>query len=137
MIKNIIEYFNETVINKGAKIAVVEGEKKITFRDLDRKSKILSSCIIDFIYDSNKPIAVFLPKTIISVITDIAITNSGNIYMNLDVKTPLDRINNIISLIEPKLIIIVQQVYKIMMGVQLIQLEIQHQYHHHHRMIHR
>jgi amino acid adenylation domain-containing protein len=105
MIKNIIEYFNEAVINKGNKIAVVEGEKKITFRELDRKSKILSSCIIDCIYDSNKPIAVFLPKTINSVITDIAITNSGNIYMNLDIKTPLDRINNIISLIEPKLII--------------------------------
>jgi len=105
MIKNIIEYFNETVKNKGTKIAVVEGEKKITFMELDRKSKILSSSIIDCVNDSNKPIAVFLPKTINSVISDIAITNSGNIYMNLDIKTPLDRINNIISLIEPKLII--------------------------------
>lgn len=105
MIKNIIEYFIETVKNNNNKIALVEGEKKITFRDLHRKSKILSSSIIDCVNYSNKPIAVFLPKTINSVISDIAITYSSNIYMNLDVKTPLDRINNIISLIEPKLII--------------------------------
>lgn len=105
MIKNIIEYFIETVKSNGNKIAVVEGEGRITFEDLDRKSKILASIIIDYVNDSNKPIAIFLPKTIDSVISDIAITYSSNVYMNLDIKTPLDRINNIISLIEPKLII--------------------------------
>jgi amino acid adenylation domain-containing protein len=105
MIKNIIEYFIETVKSNGNKIAVVEGEGRITFADLDRKSKILASIIIDYVNDSNKPIAIFLPKTIDSVISDIAITYSSNVYMNLDIKTPLDRINNIISLIEPKLII--------------------------------
>ena len=105
MIKNIIEYFIETVKSNGNKIAVVEGDGRITFADLDRKSKILASIIIDYVTDSNKPIAIFLPKTIDSVISDIAITYSSNVYMNLDIKTPLDRINNIISLIEPKLII--------------------------------
>jgi amino acid adenylation domain-containing protein len=105
MIKNIIEYFIETVKSNCNKIAVVEGEGRITFADLDRKSKILASIIIDYVNDSNKPIAIFLPKTIDSVISDIAITYSSNVYMNLDIKTPLDRINNIISLIEPKLII--------------------------------
>lgn len=105
MIKNIIEYFIKTVKNNGNKIAVIEGESKISFSDLDRKSKILASNIIDCVTGSNHPVAIFLPKTIDSVIADVAITYSGNIYMNLDIKTPLDRINNIVSLIEPKLII--------------------------------
>lgn len=105
MIKNIIEYFVETVKNNSSKIAIIEGEDRITFGDLDRKAKILASNISDSVNDSNCPIAVFLPKTINSVISDIAITYSSNIYMNLDIKTPIDRINNIISLIEPKLII--------------------------------
>jgi amino acid adenylation domain-containing protein len=105
MIKNIIEYFFETVkINKN-KIAIIEGEKKITFSDLDCKSKILAESINNTLETLNKPIAVFLPKSIESIISDIGITFSGNIYMNLDIKTPLDRINNIISLIEPELII--------------------------------
>ena len=105
MIKNVIEYFIETVENNSNKTAVIEGEKKITFADLSLKSKILAQYIIKTVNDVNKPIAVFLPKTIESVISNIAITFSGNIYMNLDVKTPMERINNIISLIEPQLVI--------------------------------
>ncbi|KIA99834.1 phenylalanine racemase [Flavobacterium sp. KMS] len=105
MIKNIIEYFIETVINNGSKTAVIEGDRKITFAELDVKSKILAHHIINHVNHVNKPIAVFLPKTIDSVISNVAITFSGNIYMNLDIKTPMDRINNIISLIEPQLII--------------------------------
>jgi amino acid adenylation domain-containing protein len=105
MIKNIIEYFIETVKLKGNEIAIVEGDNCITYSNLDRKSKILAGRIIECFNDSNKPVAVFLPKSIDSVVSDIAVTYSSNIYMNLDVKTPLGRINNIISLIEPKLII--------------------------------
>ena len=41
MIKNVIEYFIETVENNSNKTAVIEGEKKITFADLSLKSKIL------------------------------------------------------------------------------------------------
>lgn len=105
MIKNVIEYFVETVKKCGDKIAVVEGEKKITFSSLDKKAQILGNQIVNLVNDVNKPIAVFLPKTIDSVISDMSITFSGNIYMNLDIKTPMERINNIISLIEPQLII--------------------------------
>jgi amino acid adenylation domain-containing protein len=105
MIKNVLEYFIETVENNGNKTAVIEGEKKITFSDLNIKSKILAQYIIKSIIAVNKPIAVFLPKTIESVIANIAITFSGNIYMNLDVKTPMERIKNIISLIEPQIVI--------------------------------
>lgn len=105
MIKNVIEYFIETVENNGNKTAVIEGEKKITFTDLSLKSRILAQYISQSVNDVNKPIAVFLPKTVDSVISNIAITFSGNIYMNLDIKTPIERINNIISLIEPQLII--------------------------------
>jgi amino acid adenylation domain-containing protein len=53
----------------------------------------------------NKPIAIFLPKSIESVIADIATTYSGNIYMNLDIKTPGTRISNIMGLIQPAAII--------------------------------
>ena len=68
MIKNIIEYFIETVKNNDNKVALVEGESRITFANLDRKSKILANTIIDYLNDSNKPIAVFLPKSFNSVI---------------------------------------------------------------------
>ena len=51
------------------------------------------------------PIAVFLPKSIESVVANIAITYSFNIYMNIDVKSPQERIKNIFDLIKPALVI--------------------------------
>jgi amino acid adenylation domain-containing protein len=46
-----------------------------------------------------------LPKSIEAIVADIAVSYSGNIYMNLDIKTPVERIKNIISVIEPIAII--------------------------------
>lgn len=101
---NVIEYLQETVKLVPNKIAVIEGEKKITFNDLNKKAQVLAT----FLAKSGivrKPIAVYLPKTIESVIADIAITYSGNAYMNLDVKNPIERITNIHNLIQPQYVI--------------------------------
>lgn len=105
MRKNILEYFFKTVNESPLKIAVIEGVNSISFEELDRKSKILCQSFIQETDFYNQPIAVFLPKTINSVISDIAISYSGNIYMNLDVKTPVERIKNILELIKPKYIV--------------------------------
>jgi len=105
MQKNILEYLFSTVEKYPLKTAVIEENNSISFKDLDFKARVLASEIIkkqDFI---NQPIAVFLPKSINSIISDIAITYSGNIYMNLDVKSPSKRIQNIIELIQPTIII--------------------------------
>ena len=40
----------------------------------------------------NKPIAIYLPKSIQSVIANIAITYSANIYMHLDIKNPSEMV---------------------------------------------
>ena len=49
MIKNIIEYFIETVKKNGNKIAVIEGDSIITFTNLNNKSIILAREIINCI----------------------------------------------------------------------------------------
>jgi len=101
---NILEYFIETVITAEDKIAVIDGDRKISFSDLNLYARLLAVEIIK--YDCfNKPVAVFLPKSIESIVSDIAITFSGNIYMNLDLKTPATRIGNILELIKPVAVI--------------------------------
>lgn len=104
MIINVLEYFEKTVENFPDKTAVIDGNKEITFKALRNKAK----CVAEFLIKNNiskKPIAVYLPKTIESVISDIAITYSGNAYMNLDIKNPLERIKNILDQIQPEYII--------------------------------
>jgi acyl-CoA synthetase (AMP-forming)/AMP-acid ligase II len=98
MQKNILEYLFNTVEKYSTKTAVIEENNSISFGDLNFKAKVLANEIIKKQDSINQPIAVFLPKSINSIISDIAITYSGNIYMNLDVKSPSKRIQNIIEL---------------------------------------
>ena len=106
MITNLLDYLNNTVKKVPNNIAVIDGDFTISFYDLAVKAKKLSSIIDTEINEIiRKPIAVFLDKHIDSFISDIGIMYSGNAYMNLDTKTPIQRIRNIIELIQPERII--------------------------------
>lgn len=106
MIKTILEYFETTVKNSPEKTAVIDGDRTITFAELASSAKKfalhLHSCLN---HKFRCPIAVFLPKSIESVVADLAIVYSGNAYMNLDIKTPAQRINNILKLVQPLYVI--------------------------------
>lgn len=98
---NLIEYFVETVRNYPLATAVIDGEQRITFAELDAKARLLATHIASKSNSKCKPVAVFMPKSINAVVSDIAITYSGNAYMNLDVKNPSERLNNILTLVQP------------------------------------
>ena len=102
---NLLEYFESTVQNYPNKTAIIDGERSINLAELSHKSKIVSREITSLVDFVNRPVAVYLSKSIESVIANLGISYSGNIYMNLDVKTPLDRIKNILNLIKPEIII--------------------------------
>ena len=104
---NVVEYF-ERGLSGGYnpnKVAVIDGERSLSFIRLQQYAHILAHCIIEKSDLINKPIACFLPKSIENVLANIGIIYSGNAYMNLDVKLPEIRIKNILLNIEPELII--------------------------------
>lgn len=105
MVINLLELFEKTVIDHGDKIAVIDGNESISFNELDRKSDILALKIQELSEVNHKPVAVLLPKCIDAIVADIAIMKSANIFMNLDIKTPVQRLENISDLIEPSLVI--------------------------------
>ncbi|GBU26642.1 phenylalanine racemase [Treponema sp. R8-4-B8] len=102
---NILEYFLKTASEYPAKTAVIEGDKTVSFEQLRKKSISLAYALINGNDILNLPIAVYLPKSINTVEADVAITYSGNAYMNLDVNAPIERIRNIINLIKPAILI--------------------------------
>ncbi|CAK7063341.1 amino acid adenylation domain-containing protein [Tissierella sp.] len=103
---NILDYLNITLDRMPDDIAIINGERKISFSDLSENAKKLSYIISEKTHGIlHKPIAVFLDKQIEAIIADISIIYSGNPYMNLDAKTPIQRISNILELIQPELII--------------------------------
>lgn len=103
---NLLDYLQITLDKLSENTAVIDGDRTITFGVLSENAKKLSRIIAqktDGII--RKPVAVFLDKHIESVVANIAIMYSGNAYMNLDTKTPMQRICNILELIQPELVI--------------------------------
>ena len=102
---NLIECFVETTNRFPNKTAVVDGERQITFGELDLRARQLAKEIVDACDCKNRPIAMFMPKCIEAVQIDLAITYSGNTYMNLDVKNPVERLGNILTMIQPAAVV--------------------------------
>lgn len=103
---NLLDYLKVTSERVPARTAVIDGDRNISFLDLSEDAKKLSGIINRKVNGIiRKPVAVLLDKQIETIVANISIIFSGNAYMNLDTKTPVQRICNIIKLIEPELII--------------------------------
>lgn len=120
MKKNLIVEFDSLYLNYADKVAVVDSANKITFRQLAAKSINLADIIQQALEGArNAPVAVLLPKSEAAVVSDLAITYSCNMFMNLDIKLPQSRLNNILSLIKPKLILTNSKYRTMLSGVSL------------------
>ena len=98
-----IDLFEETVSKFSNKIAVVDGNLRYTFAELRARAFSVGLNIPKYIF--NQPIPVVLPKSVDSVIAFLAILYSGNFYVPLDVKTPQDRLEKILSDLAPRCVI--------------------------------
>ena len=102
---SLIELFEETVGKYPEKTAVIDKDRTISFADLRRKALLTGERIAGLDIPQNRPIGVFLDKSVESVYADLGILYAGDFYMNLDIKTPAERIKNILQLVEPAAII--------------------------------
>lgn len=99
---NLLDCFETTVESHADSIAVKHKEEQICFQELKERAKKLGAQIIQKTHHAmNLPVAVYLPKEINAVIADLGVLYSCNPFMNLDVKTPADRIGKILDLIRP------------------------------------
>lgn len=116
MTSNLIQFFLKTAAENSVAVAVRDGERTITFGELKEVETKIADWIATEYKETKRPIAVFLPKCSEAVIADLAIIHSGNAYMNMDVKTPVERLTNILKQSHP-LVIITNAKYKAIIGV--------------------
>jgi len=103
---NVLEYLeNGGAARYGEKAAIVEPEHTYTFSEMERYSKRCATLLLRGTDAIAQPIAVFLPKSAEVIFADLGIVYSGNAYMNLDVKSPPQRIKGILDHIAPILVI--------------------------------
>lgn len=106
MRKNLVEEFDRCWRDHPTKTAVIDQSGSITFEQLARKSMALAGIITKDLHGRrNTPVAVLLPKCANVVVSDLAISYSCNIFMNLDIHLPEARLQNILALIKPAMIL--------------------------------
>ena len=117
---HLLDYFEETAARRDQYIAVKHNDQEISFTDLQGKAQKLATSLVSQINGvMNTPIAVFLPKEINTVIADLGIMYSSNPFMNLDVKTPRERIMNIFALVKPAAVITGRKYAKVLEDVEI------------------
>jgi D-alanine--poly(phosphoribitol) ligase subunit 1 len=103
---NMLAYFESGSLQRHReKVAIVDGATRLTFAELEAKAKRMAALLIARADLLNKPVAVYLPKSANVVIANLGILYSGNFYSNLDVKSPPQRLKNILANIDPSLVI--------------------------------
>ena len=103
---NAIDYFEKGALLKCRdKVAVKDTTAEYTFTQLERCAKNLAALIVqrgDFI---RRPIPVFLPKSMGSIVANVGILYSGNAYANLDIKSPVQRVKGMLDNLAPVMIV--------------------------------
>ena len=106
MLSNILDYLELGKITRTPdQIAIIDQHRSFTFAQIELHSKSFGTLLMRRTDARREPIAVFLFKSADLVFADLGIAFTGNIYTNLDVKSPPQRIRNILDNLRPVIII--------------------------------
>lgn len=101
----VLEYLSHTVAEYGDKTAVIDGERRMTFEQLNTASKKVGYNLHVTYQSMGRPVAVMLPKSIDSLVALLGILYSGNFYVPLDEQLPSRRLNSIIENLQPMAVV--------------------------------
>lgn len=102
----VCDFLEHSTLKFPDKPAFIDGLKSITYKELDEKSSALANKISQHLNGKiKKPILITLDKSIEAIIAIYAVIKSGNFFSIIDSKNPIKRIEKILEILEPKLII--------------------------------
>ncbi len=95
--KTVLDYFAEMVVKVPDQEAIVEGIKKLTYSELDKKSNQLANFLNKQSVKKGDLVAVFLNRSIDMIIAILGILKAGAAYVPIDPAYPEERIRFIIE----------------------------------------
>ena len=102
---SLIQYFKETADANPEAVAIRDGKVSVSFGRLKAQEVKYADWLAAAYKVTRRPVAVFLPKCAHAIVADLAVIHSGNAYMNMDVKTPPERLANVLRQAQPLCII--------------------------------
>ena len=86
------EIFANTVATMPNKIALIEGDRKLTYLEVDKVSMAIARGLIAKGVGPGDVVGLYLPRGADLLIAQIAIAKSGATWLPFDAETPKDRI---------------------------------------------
>ncbi|WP_317856150.1 amino acid adenylation domain-containing protein [Chakrabartyella piscis] len=105
MIRNILEYLEETTKQMPGKNAFCGKDSALTFLELQQKAKEIGSFLVGY-KKRNTPIAVMMEKTPMCIAAFLGCVYSGNFYTPIDSTMPKERILSILDTLQPEVLLI-------------------------------
>ena len=105
MKNSVLCYLEETAQKYPDKMAIDDGESSITFNEWRTKALIISDFIEKKINKRRCPVLVYLPKGTTTLVSFAAVLYSGNYYTPTDVEFPFHKVNGILEVLHPEIII--------------------------------
>lgn len=105
MQSNVIEWLERTAKKVPEKAALFDECEKLTFKEYHDKSIGIADAIIRMGYGTKKPVAVYIEKSVKVLVSFMAVAYSGNFYSPIDTEMPATRVNKILEVLRPGLII--------------------------------
>lgn len=104
MIKTITDYLDAAVLRWPDKPAFVDDVRSVTFREVQEESHRVAAALaqIDIF---RKPVAVFLDKRVECIHAMLGVACSGCFYTVLDIHMPTSRIEKIMGVLRPAVVI--------------------------------
>ena len=94
--KTVVDLFEEQVFKSPNTMALVDKNNKLTYKEVDELSNQLAHRLLDHVIN-DEYIGVILERSIDSVISMLAIMKLGKVYVPIDMKYPLERIEFILK----------------------------------------
>lgn len=97
MQRNILSYLQNSALKFPLKTAIKDEKESINFSELNFQAKAIATHLQSLNIVRNRPIGVFLPKSIKAIKSFLGILYNGCFYVPLDVKNPTPRLEAIIK----------------------------------------
>ena len=97
MQRNILSYLQNSALKFPLKTAIKDEKESINFSELNFQAKAIAAHLQSLNIVRNRPIGVFLPKSIKAIKSFLGILYNGCFYVPLDVKNPMPRLEAIIK----------------------------------------
>ena len=125
--KTVTELFEEQVEKTPNKIAVTFNDTKLTYKELNNRANQLANYMkANYNIQNNDKVAIFVKKSLESIISIIATIKLGAIFVPIDIEYPQDRIDYILKDSNAKLILTMKEYQeKLASDIQRLNIDIE------------